>query len=48
MKKVVMLVIMGMVLMSAVPSLWATPPQIIVQSSAPAPSWFAQLLSIFH
>jgi len=48
MKKVVMLVIMGTVLMAAVPSLWATDPAIKVQARVPAPTWLSQLLSIFH
>jgi hypothetical protein len=48
MKKVVMLLIVGAVLASAVPSVWATGPAIIVQSSAPAPTWLSQLLSLFH
>ena len=48
MKKVVMLLIVGTVLMAAVPSLWAGPPVIQVQSPTPAPSWLTQLLSIFN
>lgn len=48
MKKVLLLLTVGMVLMSAVPSLWATPPEIKVQTSTPAPSWFTCLLGIFR
>ncbi len=48
MKKVMMLAIMATVLMVAVPSLWATDPQIRVQAKVPAPTWLSQLLSLFH
>lgn len=47
MKKVLLLLTVGVVLMSAVSTLWATPPQIRVQTPAPAPSWFTYLLGIF-
>ncbi len=48
MKKVLLLLAVGTILMSAVPSLWATPPEIKVQTPAPAPSWFTYLLGIFR
>jgi hypothetical protein len=46
MKKVLLLLTVGMVLMSAVPNLWAGPPQIQVQVATPAPSWFSYLLGL--
>ncbi len=51
MKKVLMLLIVGTVLMPAVPSLWATGPQIKVQDPQPAPiaavTWWSYLVSLF-
>jgi hypothetical protein len=37
MKKVLMLLMVGMVLMSAVPSLWTTPPEIKGRCRCPLP-----------
>jgi len=47
MKKVLMLLIVATILVSAVPSVWATPPEIKVQARAPAPSWLSYLLGLF-
>lgn len=47
MKKVLMLLTLGTVLMSAVPSVWATNPTIKVQTAPPAPSLLSLLSSIF-
>jgi hypothetical protein len=47
MKKVVMLLIVGAALVSAVPSVWATPPTIKVQDPQPATSFLSYLLGLF-
>jgi hypothetical protein len=51
MKKVMMLLIVGTVLMTAVPSLWVGNPIIIYQAPTPAPTatvnWFSYLLNLF-
>jgi len=50
MKKVVMLLLLGMLLAAAVPSVWATPPAIKVQdpqaASTASVSWWNYLLNL--
>jgi len=46
MKKAIILLILGVVLVSAVPSVWATPPTIKVQDPQPATSFLSYLLGL--
>jgi hypothetical protein len=47
MKKVMMLLIVGAVLASAIPSVWAGAPVIKVQDPQPATSFLSYLLGLF-